>query len=150
MALDDDIRVLSRVGLFNELADEHLRLLAFGAENIQFREGRDIYRQDTLADCAYVIASGDVDLYRTMGKERQLLRTVGAGALLGELALIAPTRRKTGAMARTDVLAIRLNQSLFRRILTEYPEVAAKIHSRLTGQFTDMVNDLAKLKPRFE
>ena len=150
MALDDDIRVLSRVGLFNELADEHLRLLAFGAENMQFGEGRDIYRQDMLADCAYVIASGEVDLYRTIGKGRQLLKTVGAGALLGELALIAPTRRKTGAMAKTDVLTIRLNQSLFRRILVEYPEVAAKIHQRLTSQFTEMVDDLARLKPRFE
>ncbi|TIN67663.1 MAG: cyclic nucleotide-binding protein, partial [Mesorhizobium sp.] len=33
MALDDDIRVLSAVRLFEGFTQEQLRLLAFGAEN---------------------------------------------------------------------------------------------------------------------
>jgi hypothetical protein len=40
MSLDDDMRVLSRVGLFEMLSREQLRLLAFGAENITLRAGR--------------------------------------------------------------------------------------------------------------
>ena len=35
MALDDDIRTLSGVELFEGFADEHLRLLAFGASRLR-------------------------------------------------------------------------------------------------------------------
>ena len=68
MALDDDIRILSGVGLFAELTQEQLRLLAFGAETMRFAAGREIYRENATADCAYVIARGEVVLYRESGE----------------------------------------------------------------------------------
>lgn len=41
MALDDDIRILGTVGLFESFTPEQLRLLAFGAERLVLRAGRD-------------------------------------------------------------------------------------------------------------
>lgn len=149
MALDDDIRILSGVGLFSELTDEQLRLLAFGAEQVRFSAGREIFREGAAADCAYVVVSGRVVLYRDAGGEAVALSRLGDGAILGELALIAPTKRLTYAAAETDVLAIRLSRTLFHRILEEYPEVAARLHARMMHDLQEFLQRIESVAPRF-
>jgi CRP-like cAMP-binding protein len=149
LALDDDIRILSGVGLFAELTQEQLRLLAFGAETMRFAAGREIYRENATADCAYVIARGEVVLYRDHDGEAMLLARLGEGAILGELALIAQARRLSYAAAATDVEAIRLNRTLFRRILEEYPEVANQLRQRISADLQDFIAKIEGLASRF-
>jgi CRP-like cAMP-binding protein len=124
-------------------------LLAFGAETIRFRAGREIYRENAAADCAYVVVSGEVVLYRGHEGEAALVARLGEGAVLGELALIAQTRRLTYAAAETDVEAIRLNRTLFRRILEEYPEVAEDLHRRIAADLQELIQKIEGLAPRF-
>jgi hypothetical protein len=40
MALKDDIALFQQLSIFEELSDEHLRLLAFGAERRRLEKGR--------------------------------------------------------------------------------------------------------------
>ncbi len=149
MALDDDIRILSGVSLFEELTAEQLRLLAFGAENVSLASGRELYREGAPADCAYVIASGRILIHTERGEERVPLRRLGPASMLGELALIAKTTRLTSAMAEVDTEVIRLNRTLFRRILEEYPETAAALHQRISRDLRGMIASIEALKPRF-
>jgi CRP-like cAMP-binding protein len=149
LALDDDIRVLSGVRLFESLTHEQLRLLAFGAENIRLIKGRDLFREETAADCAYVVISGKVVLYRDHNGESVAVSRLGPGAILGELALIADSRRLTYAAAETDVEMIRLNRSLFRRILEEYPEAAADLHRRMLEDLQEFLKKIERLGVKF-
>ena len=149
MALDDDIRILEQVTLLEDFSREQLRLLAFGAETMRLRAGRDLYLEGAAADCAYVVASGTVELYRERGGQRVSAGEVGAGAMLGELALIAGGKRLTSASAATDVQVIRLNRSLFRRILEEYPDTAAALHGRIAANMKGLIDELARLGPKF-
>ena len=87
MALDDEIRILSGVRLFEGFSQEQLRLLAFGAETMHLAADRKLYREDDEADSAYVVISGTISLFREQPDgERIPVGTVGAGAMLGELA----------------------------------------------------------------
>jgi CRP-like cAMP-binding protein len=149
LALEDDIRILSGVGLFSELTEEQLRLLAFGAEQVRFQAGREIFAEGAAADCAYVVVSGRVVLYRDGGGAAVALSRLGEGAIIGELALIAPGKRLTYAAAETDVTLIRLSRSLFRRILEEYPEVAARLHARMVHDLEDFLKQIESVAPRF-
>ena len=149
MALDDDIRILSGVRLFEGFTQDQLRLLAFGAETTRLAQDRKLYREDDEADSAYVVVSGRIVLYREAGGERIVVGSVGPGAMLGELALIADTRRLTSAAAETDVEIIRLNRKMFRRILEEYPETAQALHQRISEDLQAMVRRIEKLAPRF-
>lgn len=149
MALEDDIRILSGVSLFSELSPEQLRLLAFGVESVRFRAGEEIYREGAAADCAYVVAAGTVVLYRAKGQEAVAVARPGPGAILGELALIAPTTRLTYAAAETDVELIRLGRTLFRRILEEYPEAAARLHRSMTENLHAFLQQIEQVAPRF-
>jgi CRP-like cAMP-binding protein len=149
MALDDDIRILQRVPLLEGFSAEQLRLLAFGAESLRIRAGRDLYSEGAAADCAYVVAAGEVELYREVDGKRAVSGRAGPGALLGELALIAGGTRPTSAVAVHDTEVIRLGRTIFRRILEEYPELAATLHRRIAGELNDLVSRLERVRSKF-
>ncbi|MET0575100.1 MAG: cyclic nucleotide-binding domain-containing protein [Mesorhizobium sp.] len=149
MSLDDDIRVLAGVDLFEGFTQEQLRLLAFGAESVRLAAGRELYQEGVRADGAYVVARGSISLYRDRDGERTVITTVGPGALLGEMALISDTDRLTGAYAESDAEVMRLNRKLFRRILEEYPDVAVALHRRVSNDLVRLVESIEKLSPKF-
>ena len=138
MSLDDDIRILSGVGLFEGFTQEQLRLLAFGAETMRLPAGRELYREGDAGRSAPMSWSrGNISLFREHDGERVVISTVGPGALLGELALISDTTRLTSACAATDAEVLRLNRKMFRRILEEYPDVAIALHRRIVERPAD-------------
>ena len=149
MALDDDVRILSGVSLFEGFTQEQLRLLAFGAENLRVAAGRDIYREGHPADSAFVVVAGRITLFREDENDRIPLGEVGPGAMLGEFALIAEANRLTGASAATDTELIRLNRKLFRRILEEYPDIAVALHQRIVRDLQALVSSIEAVAPRF-
>jgi CRP-like cAMP-binding protein len=149
MALDDDIRILSAVELFEGFTQEQLRLLAFGAVTTVLGAERKLYREDDEADSAYVVVSGRIVLYREGEGERLVIGHGNPGAILGELALIADTKRLSSASAEVDSQVLRLNRSMFRRILEEYPEVAVQLHQRITAELLAFLQKIENLAPRF-
>lgn len=149
MALDDDIRILSGVKLFEGFTSEQLRLLAFGAERVKLPADRKLYREDDEADSAYVVVSGEIAIFREVDGQRVAVGTAESGSMLGELALIADTRRLTSAAAETDAQLLRLNRPMFRRILEEYPDVAVRLHRRIYDEFQDLVRSIEQLESRF-
>jgi CRP-like cAMP-binding protein len=150
MAIEDDIRILETVGLFETFTRDQLRLLAFGTERLVLREGRELYREGQSADCAYVIDRGEISLFREGATGRTILKTVGPGAVLGEMAIIAQTKRLTSAMADSETEVIRLNRSLFRRILEEYPEIAAALHDKIASDINEMIDAITQYEHLFQ
>jgi len=148
MALDDDIRILGTVGLFESFTPEQLRLLAFGAERLVLRAGRELFREGQSADCAYIVVSGNITLFHDADEGRISIRPVGPGAMLGEMALIAQTSRLTGAVAEAETEVIRISRSIFRRILEEYPEVAASLHGHISRNLLDLISQIEQVAPR--
>jgi CRP-like cAMP-binding protein len=150
MALDDEIRILSGVRLFEGFSQEQLRLLAFGAETMHLAADRKLYREDDEADSAYVVIKGTISLFREQGDQRIPVGMAEAGAMLGELALIADTRRLTSAAAATDAEILRLNRKMFHRILEEYPELAITLRQRIVDDLQALVRRIEAVAARFE
>jgi CRP-like cAMP-binding protein len=71
------------------------------------------------------------------------------GTLLGELALIAPTRWLTSAEVVSDASVMRLNRKQFRRILEEYPDLARLLQRRIAEDLQTMLRRIERLSPRF-
>lgn len=149
MALDDDVRILSGVGLFEGFTQEQLRLLAFGAENMRVPAGRILYREGDQADCAFVVVGGRIELFREIDGKRVVVGEAGPGAILGELALIADSNRLTDATIAADANLIRLSRSLFRRILEEFPDLALALHQRIVAELQKLASDIEGMAPRF-
>jgi CRP-like cAMP-binding protein len=149
MALEEDVRILSGVRLFDGFTQEQLRLLAFGGEAMRLPERRVLYREGDAADCAFVIVSGAVDLSQERNGQRVLVRRVGSGTILGELALIADSNRMTDATTGADTALIRLGRKQFRRILEEFPDIAVLLHGRIAEELQRMIAEIGSQAPRF-
>jgi len=136
MALDDDIALLARQPLLSLMERDALRLVAFAAENRILRAGDVLFRAGEPSDGAVLIVSGSIALTsREDGQPAEEI--VGAGALIGELALFTSVARQVTAIAREPTQLMRLSRSVMRRVLAESPAsaeaVAAAISERLRG-----------------
>ncbi|WP_419906959.1 cyclic nucleotide-binding domain-containing protein [Hoeflea sp.] len=151
MALNDDITLLSRVPLFSDFSEEMLRLIAFGAERKSVARNRPLFHEGSSADCAFVILSGGFKLLQRnrKGKPEQIGEAV-AGDLLGELAIISTTNRKMTVVALEDSEVMRIHRPMFRRMMEEYPEIAAMLQARIRKNLAGMLNEIDQLAWRFE
>ena len=136
MALDDDIALLARQPLLSLMERDALRLVAFAAESRILRAGDILFRIGEPSDGGVLIISGAIALTsREDGQPAE--EVVGAGALIGEMALFTSVARPATAIAREPTQVMRLSRSVMRRVLAESPAsaqaVAAAISERLRG-----------------
>ncbi|SCM77919.1 conserved hypothetical protein [uncultured Pleomorphomonas sp.] len=149
MSLESDIKLLGTVSMLSDFTEDKLRLLAFSAENRDFREGQRLYSAGDRADCAHVVALGEVALFPP-GNAEVASEVVGRGALLGGLALIVDGDRTMTAVARGRVETILIRRPLFRRMLDEFPEIAAGLHRRLSANVRDTTSRLMTVRDRLD
>jgi CRP-like cAMP-binding protein len=149
MSIENDVIALSQVPLFSTFTREQLRLLAFGTEHLTINAGRELFREGEGADCGFVILSGSINIVENEQMTRRIVQTVGRGTLIGELALITATIRNCGAVAAEVCEVIRINRVLMRRVLDEYPELAATIHANISSSFTEFLSQVTKLDKKF-
>jgi CRP-like cAMP-binding protein len=148
MSLTSDIDLLKRVSFFNDFDNDQLRLLAFGAEMRAYRAKQVIFRQGDLADSGFVITEGQVRMTISANGFDVQSQILGAGSLIGEMALMAETRRSAMATAIEDVRVIQIRRVTFRRVMDEYPELAATIHDRVAGRLAGLVGDLELVRSK--
>lgn len=149
MSLESDIKLLGTVSMLSDFTEDKLRLLAFSAENRDFRDGQHLYSAGDRADCAHVISSGEVALF-SPGDSETAAEVIGRGALLGGLALIVDGERTMTAVARGQVGTILIRRPLFRRMLDEFPEIAASLHRRLSANVRETTSRLMTVRDRLD
>jgi CRP-like cAMP-binding protein len=134
VTLDDEVARLGRTRPFDLLPREAVQLIAFSCEKRRLRAGEALFFPGEAADSGYFVHSGAITLLED-GAEPKTERRVGAGALIGESALYAPTARRVSARAAEDAVVIR-------RVLTEFPAGAEKIRAALAARMHRLVDGL--------
>lgn len=136
MALDDDMLLLARQPLLSLMERDALRLLAFAAESRILRAGDVLFRAGEPSDGAILVVSGAIAI-TTQDDGQPAQDVIGAGAMIGELALFTSLPRQVTAIAREPTQIMRLPRSVMRRVLGESPgsadAIAAAIGDRLRG-----------------
>ena len=143
MTLDSDVRRLAGVRPLDSLPREALQLLAFSCEKRKLGAGEMLFSEGESADGAYFVLEGEIAL-RKDAKERR----VGPGALLGELALLTETIRPGDAAAECDSVVLSIPRETFRRVLTEFPESAAKVQRVAGARARALIVKLERLRRR--
>jgi CRP-like cAMP-binding protein len=141
VTLDDDCARLARTRPFNLMPREAVQLIAFSCERRRLKAADTLFLAGESADSGYFVHSGVIGLHES-GAETTNTRRVGAGALIGESALYAPTTRRVEARAAQDALVLRITRETFRRVLAEFPEAADKIRAALAARTRRLVDGL--------
>lgn len=145
MALDDDIALLSRQPLLGLMERDALRLVAFSAERRTLRAGDVLFRAGEPADGALLVISGAIAL-QAEDDGRPADDIVGAGALIGELAMFSAVARPVTAIAREPAQVMRLSRSVMRRVLGEFPDSAEAVASEIAGRLRGFVGELGQVQ----
>ena len=94
---------------------------------IKLPEGETLFTEGDPSDCAFLMESGTVEIYKNIDGEDRLLTEVGGGELLGEMGLIDGLPRSATVVTNSDVLLDRIEKSDFLREIEENSRFAAEV-----------------------
>ena len=142
MSVRADAESLRRIPLFKDCEAVPLQVLAFAAERQRFAAGSEIIREGKAAMSAYFILQGVASLEQ--GGKR--LGQAEPGALLGELAMLGGSTYSITATAEEELTAVRIDQALFQRVASEYPEFGRAVIKSLSDKLEASVRELEAVR----
>jgi CRP/FNR family transcriptional regulator len=129
---------LQTVSLFQDL--DHAALSTLGALLLpkQAPAGAVIFRELDDSDALYLVEAGEVVISKhVQGPVDVVLTTFRYGDFFGEMGLFDAAPRSATAQAKVDSMLWRLDRKAFLHILSDHPEIAAKICYRLVTVFIE-------------
>ena len=120
-----DVDRLARLPLFGELDAYDLGHVAGWLRDVELAPGDILIRQGAMPDDVYVLEDGTVEVTR----DGERIATLGAGDVVGEIALVDPQRRTATVQAATRVRAVALNLRDLPEMASEMPEIVRHLRS---------------------
>ena len=145
MAINDDIILLKKFDFFSKMTPEQLRLLIFGAERQEFASGEMIFKEGELAESAYVVLSGTVNLYRQNNNSGQPIDIINRNALINELALVTEINRPFTAIAQSNSKVLEIERTVFLRLIKEFPDITRYIYDYVNERIHELANNINRM-----
>ncbi|MBI5187612.1 MAG: cyclic nucleotide-binding domain-containing protein [Nitrospirae bacterium] len=139
-------RMLHRLGqieFFRSIPPEHVQILVECLRPVTFEVGERLFSQGDRGDRMYFLEQGEISLLLD-GKE---FKTLSAGDVLGEIALLTGAPRTAQAVARSHTVAFVLIKEDFDRIRKILPEIEA-VTARLASQRLDELHHYQEITSR--
>jgi CRP-like cAMP-binding protein len=128
------------------LGKESLRMLAIGSEQRNVQVNDALFREGETADCGYVVRRGSLRVTDATGAEV----VAGAGALIGELALVVEMKRPASAIAVEHSTVVRISRSLFQRVLESDPAAAIRLRDEFAGRTSRITDDIQTARTKLD
>ena len=117
MDLAEETDLLRKIPMFAKMETSKLKLLAFASEMVSFQNGDIVFNNgDNVADYAYVIMEGAVDVITETDKGPVVTVTLSQNQLIGELGLLNNTPRIATLIASGNLLAMKITAEMFFRM----------------------------------
>lgn len=118
---------LGRSELFSGLGLQTIELIAQRFQSVSFAKGSYIFNEGDRGDSYYVVASGEVVLYKGQGISRRELKRLGPGQGFGEMALISNEPRSATVQTAADTELFRLSHEDFMVLMEQEARFAQRI-----------------------
>jgi CRP-like cAMP-binding protein len=118
------VELIRGVPLFANLSKRELEEVASIADEIDFKEGKQLIREGARGREFFVLLDGAVEVTQEGDRINQL----GAGDFFGEIALVLPSCIRTATVtASTPVEALVVTGQDFRSLLQRAPDIERKV-----------------------
>lgn len=114
-AIVDDLR---HIALFASMSNANLTKLAKLGEPVDAVEGAVLMDQGDVGVECFLVVEGEAGV--VIGGEQVV--TIGAGSVVGEMALVGHKPRNASVIARSPMRLLSFNIAAFRRLLDEMPQ----------------------------
>lgn len=120
--------IIEKVPLFKDASEGFIKEIALQITPAVYLPGDYVFRAGDEGNDMFFVSRGELV---AISKDSQtVLSKLSDGDFFGEIALILKQPRTASVRAATYCDMYRLDRDLFERVLSHYPEVAAKIHER--------------------
>jgi CRP-like cAMP-binding protein len=117
------LELLKGVPLFSRLSKGELEEIAKIADELDFKEGKELAREGAAGREFFVIVDGDAEV--TRGSRR--LRRLTSGDFFGEISLITKLPRTASVTTLGPTRALVITDRSFRRMLDQSPTLQRKV-----------------------
>ena len=117
------LKLLERVPLFARLSRSELERISTIADEIDFREGKELAKEGAAGREFFVIVEGTAEVTRGSKK----LRTLSDGDFFGEISLITKLPRTASVTTVSSSRLLVITERSFRRMLDDSPAIQRKV-----------------------
>lgn len=138
----EKMMLIRQVPIFADLAAEDLEELAQIVEERRVEVNRDVFKEGEAGDAVYLIVKGDVVVFTgggDTGRPEKVLNTLGAGACIGEMAVLDSAPRSATVRATSRARLLRVPGDGFKRVMSERPEMSQAIVAELVRRMRGMM-----------
>ncbi len=145
------VAILRRIATFSALGDAALAQLVAQSRRVNLSAGDTLFRAGDAAECGYVLMSGRMELSDTRrdGLRHGVLE-VAAEALIGEIALIAPTPRPATAVALEPCTLLCIPRARFLAVLEGEPAATAALRQAIAQRLEVTLKALDGVRAELE
>lgn len=134
-----------RQTLAAHFTSDALEVLLGLCETLELPREAALMRRGDPGDALYFVERGEISVLVSLSsRQSKRVRTLGAGTVVGEMALYSGQPRSADVVAETACRVRRLSAERFARLTREHPAVAIQFHSfvvRLLSQRLAAAND---------
>ena len=137
MRLRRDVKValLRKVPLFERVSQKELGRIAAISSEVSYPQGVALLREGTRDDGFFILLQGEVDVRQGV----RLLQTLKRGQFFGEIGLLASVPRTATVTTGTQIDALFISGSEFKRLLRDSPTLALKVLEELADRLEQTV-----------
>ena len=137
----EKMMLIRQVPIFTELDADDLEELATIVEERRIEPGKDLFREGDVGDAVYLIVKGTVRVFvgGTAGRPEKTLSEQGAGACIGEMAVLDAAPRSATVRALERTRALRVPGDGFKRVMSERPEMSEAIVAELVRRMRGLM-----------
>ena len=117
-------------------------------ERLLFPRGSTIFKQGDQADAAYILESGDIQIFKMVNGKRITLGHVSKWGLFGEMGLIDDSPRMASAYVTEDATCTVLSKASFSRMMDSAPDGMLLVIESLTRTLRASGDNLADARYR--
>lgn len=127
-----EVARLQAFEIFAGLGPEDLQQIVQTCKELSVPKDTLLIRQGQIGTRVYLMEEGEVSIYRGAGEVHQFLRTLGAPAVIGEMAVADPERIRTANVrSLTDLRLLSLPIPDFLLFLRRYPALGKNLRQLL-------------------
>ena len=113
--------------------------LSKGVSQLHFETNEIIFHEGDVGDYLYIIARGEVEIYRERNGKKQVIATLGKGEYFGEMSLLNQTCRSATVQCLSPVDVIALKKNDFKILVSNLEQLkkSLKETERIRGRKID-------------
>ncbi|MEO7111286.1 MAG: mechanosensitive ion channel family protein [Polyangiaceae bacterium] len=133
------LAAIEGMSLFTDLTDDEKKMLANHLLFAPFTAGETITREGAVAHWLYILREGKARICVNVDGVLKMINELQSPDFFGEMGMMTGEPRSASVVAVTDVECFRLDKAGFQKIITERPEIAAKISETLAQRRVDLI-----------